>query len=503
MRVMSTFSQATASVTLAMLAATGSLAASDAIIVGPRALGMGGAGVAATDDQNAQFYNPAAFGFMGRRDPDGARLRADGNDLGRKHWGAGVDLTLGLTAHGDLIAIADQLSKIDYQRLGNQGVQNQNDVNQAVSFANALAKIDDPGMAISAEATAGLSVRVGHWALGVRSSFDAAGKVLNTDVVNVGIGVGGLTLARQINDNGGPSDGTISALSTAQRDSLYQNLGGTGAFNPTSDAGRAVARIDYEARQQGLTPAEIAEVFPIINTAVQGSSGTLENNSTTLVLNGFGVTEIPLSYGHALNDWISVGGSAKLLLGRVYGTTVLVFKDGAIDTLKNTKDNYKKSINVGFDVSVLARSRWVQGGLTIRNLNSPSFKGFSKNGVTYPGVRLKPSATLGVALTPFTTFTVAADLALLAEETAYAGYQQQRAGVGAEWNPWRIIALRAGVSRNLAEKDIPMLLHAGLGLNLWALRIDLAAAATTKTQTVDGTKIPTEARFSFGVMSDF
>ena len=33
-------------------------------IVGPRALGMGGAGVAVANDATASYWNPAAFGFF-------------------------------------------------------------------------------------------------------------------------------------------------------------------------------------------------------------------------------------------------------------------------------------------------------------------------------------------------------------------------------------------------------------------------------------------------------
>ena len=50
--------------TLVGTGAWGQLAALDSYIVGPRALGMGGTGVASTDDYTAQFYNPALLGIL-------------------------------------------------------------------------------------------------------------------------------------------------------------------------------------------------------------------------------------------------------------------------------------------------------------------------------------------------------------------------------------------------------------------------------------------------------
>lgn len=55
---------------LVLIASTsGTLYAQDSFVVGPRALGMGGTGVAAVDDLPAQYYNPAAFGFFGHQPP--------------------------------------------------------------------------------------------------------------------------------------------------------------------------------------------------------------------------------------------------------------------------------------------------------------------------------------------------------------------------------------------------------------------------------------------------
>ena len=89
------------------------------------------------------------------------------------------------------------------------------------------------------------------------------------------------------------------------------------------------------------------------------------------------------------------------------------------------------------------------------------------------------------------------------EIDAPIGSQKQqyvRAGVELDL---ALITLRAGGYVNNAESDADTVLTAGLGFNLWLLRVDLAGAVSTETTQFDGDDIPTAARFSLGVAMDF
>ena len=76
-------------------------------IVGPRALGMGGAGVAVANDATASYWNPAAFGFF---------KDSTGGEYGRRTWSAVLDAGFGAQVHEDLGEQVDIISRIDFNQ---------------------------------------------------------------------------------------------------------------------------------------------------------------------------------------------------------------------------------------------------------------------------------------------------------------------------------------------------------------------------------------------------
>ncbi|HEX3132298.1 MAG TPA: conjugal transfer protein TraF [Planctomycetota bacterium] len=489
----------------------GHLAAMDAYIVGPRAFGMGGTGVASTNDQTAQFYNPALFGFYGRT------TGPDNQDLAKKSWGTGLDVSAGYRVHGDLPELVDILQKVDVQGLRNNGITSEEDLRALVRAGAALNDILKSSNAVSADANAGVSVRIGHAALGVRVYGQAATLVNGTDLANVALSYVGATAGADladaiVNNTGTATDNQVLLMSTAQRDSLYSRLGGTGAFGDSStlanqNATQAVQRIDYQMRQAGLNSQQVTTTVTLLQNAAQGTGQGLDENDTVMRIRGFGLAEVPLSYGWAIDDHWSIGGSLKLMIGRVSGAQVSVFKDGALESLQSAPDNAQTTVNWGLDLSVAGRWEWFQAGIIGRNLNSPTFDGFTNQFAGQPqvveDVRVDPQVAVGVAFVPWTWLTVALDADLIPGEASFNGYETQRIGLGLEVNPWNILALRAGVYKNIAEGDIGPVATLGAGLNLWALRIDLSVAASMDRTEIEGYNVPDELRASFALTVDF
>ena len=486
-------------------------------IVGPRALGMGGVGVACTDDYVAQFYNPAAFGFFKAGDENGERSASDNNNLQRKDWGMGLDVTVGARLVGNLGTYLNDILKIDVNKLqnigrsGNIDTQTLNDLTKTLA---AISNFDPDKDAVLVDMNAGYGLRIGHFGIGARAYGQAVGKLQDFDSTHIGISLpAGSSVADQINNvtvpvSTTPGNYTPTKLNTNQQAVLLNILQNNGQVSAAL-AQEAVNKIDYSLAQSGVDTTLIDGVINQFAQLVSSSGvGSLQfgDNNTKLRMIGLGVVEIPVTYGYALDEHWSIGGSAKYMVGRVYGLDVPLFSTNGDDFSKyisDSKNSYRQSSNIGIDLALMARFPMLQVGLTGRNLNAPSFQGPTVNGFQFPTQYLAPSATTGVAFIPWTTVTLAADLDLTRTDSVLTGRQYQRIAGGFEWDAFRFLALRAGISKNLAVTTDPTLYSGGVGLNLWLMRIDLAAQATTETVTYEGTNYPKEARASLALATDW
>ena len=327
------------------------------VTVGPRAMGMGGAGVAVTTDSLATYWNPAGLAMTQTVD---IRIQGGGQVIDR----------LGIAA-----AVHD-LEKFDPTA-----------PNAATRAQDIADRINRPGATVSVNGSAGLYIKghLGEHAFGLNVSDVATG------------------------------GGFVSTPAAV-------NLG------PTVSLTGTMALLALEARQ------------------------------------------VAFSYAYAFADkTFSLGVTGKIIQGAAYsGSTTLT---GGTDV--SITGNFGKptlSTAFGIDVGAIYRpSSWLRFGVVAKDINQPTFD--------TPGrgeLKLGPQVRAGVAVNPYSSLTLTADVDATSNKTFVPGVKSQVLSVGAEQTIFsEFLSFRLGAFKNMKDAGTPFTPTAGLGLRIFALRIDV------------------------------
>jgi hypothetical protein len=331
------------------------------VSVGPRATGMGGAGVAITTDALATYWNPAGLAMTQTLD---VRIQGGGQVI-------------------DRLGIADAVHDLESF--------NPNDPNTAANLAKAqdiANQINKPGATVSVNGSAGLYIKghLGEHAFGVNISDVATG----------------------------------------------------GAFVST--------------------PVTVTQ------------NGSTVNLTGAMALPAFEARQVAFSYAYAFSDkMFSFGVTGKLIQGAAYsGNTTLT---GGTDV--SIRDNFGKptlSTAFGIDVGAIYRpSSWLRFGVVAKDLNQPTFD--------TPGageLKLSPQVRGGLAINPYSSLTLTADVDVTSNKTLVPGIKSQVLSLGAEQTIFsEFLSFRLGGFKNMQDASTPFTPTAGLGLRIYAFRIDV------------------------------
>ncbi len=340
------------------------------VTVGPRSMGMGGAGVAITTDSLATYWNPAGLAMTQTVD-----VRAQFGFQGI-----------------DRLGIADAIH--DLEKFDSNDPNLASNVAKAQDIAN---RINRPGATVSLNTSGGLYFKghLGEHAFGFNISDVATG------------------------------GGFVSS------------------------------------------PAGVT---------VNGSAVSL---SGAMALRALEVRQAAVSYAYAFSDkMFSIGVTGKFLQGAAYSGSMAL--TGGTDV--SITDNFGRattSTAFGIDVGAIYRpSSWLRFGLVAKDINQPTF-----NDVGGGELKLGPQVRGGVAVNPYSSLTLTADVDATSNKTFVPGVKSQVLSLGAEQTIFsEFLSFRLGAFKNMKDAGTPFTPTAGLGLRLFAFRADVGGGYDFREQ---------------------
>lgn len=354
------------SVRIAVLLATSALPpqgiAAEFVISGPRAMGMGGAGVAVTTNALATYWNPAGLAMTQTVD-----IRAQGGGLAIDRLGFG-----------------DALNDLENFNTSDTSPTN------LVRAQDIADRINQPGAAVSVNGSAGLYVKghFGEHAFGFNVSDVATG------------------------------GGFVS------------------------------------------TPAQATQ---------PGGVGTPISVAGQMALRGLEARQLAFSYAYAFSDkTFAIGITAKVIQGASYnGSTDLQSGSGV-----STTDHFGKptiSTTYGIDIGAIYRpSSLIRFGIVAKDINTPTFDAAGGG-----ELKLDPQVRAGVAMNPYSSLTLTADVDVTSNKTFVPGVKNQLLSLGLEQTILsEFLSFRIGTFKNMQDASSPFVPTAGLGLRWFAFRAD-------------------------------
>jgi|YNPMSStandDraft_1061717.scaffolds.fasta_scaffold00807_14 hypothetical protein len=488
-------------------------------ILGTRSMGMGGAYVAMAIGPIAQYWNPAGLAQISTQTFNGFEVSA----------GVGIETTGGLLSN--ISEITDVSKQIDAIKNTQDSQSNDKlDANQISAFVKTLGILgkmnekEDSGALV--EVAGGLNIKISKIALSV-NNFTSVGLNPFIDTKNINIvktgNAGGNIPTANTTDPGSQYDAAkqnlIQAIDIIGLSNIKSLLCGGDplcetTFNNSFQNSQALAyTLINEAINNNLNPEDINkysqealkyadEAKKVVDNLVSG--GSLDNNTSNLNVKAASFTEFSLGYAREANKLLTgllIGGNLKVIRGDVGEKTFkFLEEDKTGDAFKNLNDYEKISVKPSLDMGFLWNVNYKypkipfrpRVGLTIRNINSPSFDG--PNGK----YKLDRQARFGVALSPFNWWHWALDIDLTKNSTPVDGFYSRQLSFGTEINIINRksfnLPLRLGMMKNIAESDSKTIYTAGIGITFAYIHFETAVGISSGKQYIDGDKYPEKAQ---------
>jgi len=398
---------------------SGEAAAEEWTILGPRALGMGGAGVAVVNDATASHWNPAALA---------------------KRPGFAVDIAAGinLSAEGGIIKEADELYDTVSEK-GDHGYTLEEAINEldnpkggyadeaaevkaksdALSdILDALEKVPDlnkDAQGILGEAYGGMLIRYNNFGFSATGlGYAAADPYVNLgDASGWNLVEGEADVEAQFETMYGTDLDNVggNTFSTTGGTQLADDLGtllGEGTSLTQTEANNAANELVFLADQAGVD-LDDPTIQAIIKNVAEGTAlatiattdGDVFADNAGVEIKSLQIQEFRVSYARSfLSESLSVGVNIKALEGKTlyYKYSMRDLKEGEdiVDEITEEK-NANTTTQYDADIGILYTPfEKLSVGLMAKHLASPEFDFISEAGTD--AVKLEPQIRLGVGL---------------------------------------------------------------------------------------------------------
>ncbi|WP_455370356.1 conjugal transfer protein TraF [Petrachloros mirabilis] len=267
-----------------------------------------------------------------------------------------------------------------------------------------------------------------------------------------------------------PND--TSAANQANAQDIANRINQPGATISGIGAGGLYIKGHFGDHAFGFNVSDVATSGAFVTTPVQVATGGGQISMTgQMALRGLEARQAAFSYAYAFADkTFAVGVTGKIIQGAAYNN--LAGLQGGFDP--NLFDNFGKakiSTAYGVDVGAMYRpSSWLRFGVVAKDLNQPSFD--APGGLQY---KLTPQVRGGMAVSPWSTMTITADMDITSNQTLVPGLKSQVLSLGIEQTVLsEFLSFRVGTYKNVQDAGSIFTPTAGLGLRIYSFRMDIA-----------------------------
>lgn len=265
-----------------------------------------------------------------------------------------------------------------------------------------------------------------------------------------------------------PND--LSAANVAKANDIAARINRPGATVSINGSAGLYIKGHLGEHAFGVNISDIATGGGFVSSPVMVNTGPPVSLTGTMALRALEVRQAAFSYAYAFADkMFSIGVTGKFLQGAAYSGSMGL--NGGTDV--TITDNFGRatiSTAFGIDVGAIYRpSSWLRFGLVAKDINQPTF-----DDVGGGELKLGPQVRGGVAINPYSSLTLTADVDATSNKTFVPGVKSQVLSLGAEQTIFsEFLSFRLGAFKNMKDAGTPFTPTAGLGLRIFAFRADV------------------------------